>query len=215
MNTWNIWYIHLKLLNLKLNTLDQLFHQQIWNLQVIFDRMSNFNFILLLLYHLKIIMLIFLSFLVDKLHPWMAGPMGSPEKQHLELLQISGWDWIRLPWFSLPQQSCYYCEYNESYIPQSSTHLLSNNSGSLCFDHKALECIRKTDSEFLNVPRASKIVAFSKRYKCPWLCKGVIFSQRRSLPVVFHSMCHLNVNHRTNHKQDILPYFLEFINRCD
>lgn len=31
-----------------------------------------------------------LYFSVDKLHPWMAGPLGGPEKQHTELLQVSG-----------------------------------------------------------------------------------------------------------------------------
>lgn len=29
-------------------------------------------------------------FSVDKLHPWLAGPLGGAEKQHAELLQVPG-----------------------------------------------------------------------------------------------------------------------------
>jgi len=63
--------------------------------------------------HSKILIevLFFSSSSVDKLHPWMAGPLGGPQKQHTELLQVSGWDRVRLPGFPLPQQSRYHCEY--------------------------------------------------------------------------------------------------------
>lgn len=68
--------------------------------------------------------MIVLYFSVDQLHPRLAGPLGGPEEQHAELLQVSGWDRVRLPGFPLPQQGRRHCEYCGSFATKQLFFLL-------------------------------------------------------------------------------------------
>lgn len=79
----------------------------------------------------------------------MAGPLGGPEEQHAELLQVPGWDGVRLPGFPLPEQGCHHCEYqwvfttkqHSSFLCFSTSFTRQQNIVDLQFF--VLECSRK------------------------------------------------------------------------